>query len=1029
MADKEAMQCNEKFTAADGMYRVLAENSGDSIYIIGSDDLVKYVNKSAARSLGLLPEEIIGKPRSSFFPQEVADVQKFDLDKAFETANVVNSERQLCFGNEWIWQDTHLIPLKNDAGEVYAVLGISRDITERKQAEESLRQSQSMLARAEKIANIGSWSWDIKPGKMIWSEQTYRIFGLESSLFTPTYDSFLAYVHPEYRQLVAQAIENALSGKKPYNIEYQIVTPGSMPRWVHALGEVVFDENGQPISMIGTILDITERKLMEIELQKSEEKFRLVADFTYDWETWIDPKGNYIYVSPSCERITGYRAEEFIKDPQLAVDLVHPDDREYFKGHRNMHLNEQAGRSNLDYRIITKNGETRWINHLCQPVFGRKGEWLGRRANNRDITDRKHAEEVLQESEARRKVAEAVEAERNRLFDVLEKLPIMVCLLTPDYHVAFANRNFIREFGESHGRHCYEYCFGRSEPCDFCESYNVLKTGQPHHWEVTTPDGSIIDVYDTPFTDADGTSMILEMNLDITEQRRAEAELIKAKEAAEAAAKAKAEFLANTSHEIRTPMNAVLGFTELLLDENEPLSPEQRDYLESIRINGDALLTIINDILDFSKIESDKLVLEECEFDLHQCVEESLDLVSIKASEKGLNLSYTIDKGVPDTIIGDPGRLRQVLGNLLSNAVKFTDGGEVKISVSINELNEIHFTVQDTGIGIPEGSMHQLFQPFSQMEPSTARLYGGTGLGLAICKKLVELMGGKIWVESEVGKGSTFHFTIKVSLGQSKAQSNPISSLLVGKSVLIVEDNKTNRRILSKQVYNWGMIPLAAKSGQEAISWIQRGDEFDVAILDMDLEDMSALELEKKIRKYNNKALPLVLLASLGKCVPPNHAYLNKPIKSEELQKFLTEILSGQTASSWKPDKMYVKPFGVKPSVRINFLKILLAEDDVSSQKVALQMLKKLGCRADVAANGIEVLHALERQHYDVVLMDVRMPEMDGLEATRIIRQRWPDNGPKIIALTAYALEGDREKCIEAGMDDYIPKPVQKEFL
>jgi PAS domain S-box-containing protein len=518
-----------------------------------------------------------------------------------------------------------------------------------------------------------------------------------------------------------------------------------------------------------------------------------------------------------------------------------------------------------------------------------------------------------------------------------------------------------------------------------------------------------------------------ELQVELEQHQKLEEDLVKAKVAAEAAAKAKAEFLANMSHEIRTPMNAVIGMTGLMLE--EPLPHEQRDNLELIRTNGDALLTIINDILDFSKMESDRVVLEVQAFDLRQCVEESLDLVAVRAAEKGVNLAYTIDKNLPDTIVGDPTRLRQVLGNLLSNAVKFTAVGEVKLSVSgvsgnQDGTNEVHFAVQDTGIGIPSDHMSLLFQPFSQIEPSTTRLYGGTGLGLAISKKLVEMMGGRIWVQSEPGKGSAFHFTIKSSSSESepKIRGVQVQPELVGKRVLIVSENKTNRSILGKQVYSWSMIPMIVASGQEALSWVQRGDDFDVAILDMDMQDMNGLGLEKEIRKYN-KTLPLVLLTSIGQRVPANHAYLTKPIKPSQLHRVLKEILSGQ--SGQRP----VHASAVGRPNRNNPLRILLAEDNISSQKVALQMLKMLGYKADTAANGIEALQALDRQHYDLVLMDVRMPEMDGLEATQIIRQRWPDNRPKIIAITAYALEGDREKFIKVGMDGYIAKPVKMDQL
>ncbi len=526
-----------------------------------------------------------------------------------------------------------------------------------------------------------------------------------------------------------------------------------------------------------------------------------------------------------------------------------------------------------------------------------------------------------------------------------------------------------------------------------------------------------------------------ELRQEIEEHKETESALIRAKEAAEAAARAKSDFMANMSHEIRTPMNAIIGMTSILIDDQD-LNFEQRDFIETIRINGDALMVIINDILDFSKMESEKTVLEEQPFELRANLEEAFGLVSARAKEKGLKLAYWIDGDIPDCIIADPNRLRQILGNLLHNAIKFTEKGEVKLSVWRDKSSDfslaqdsckIHFSVQDTGIGIRKDQMNLLFQPFSQVDATVTRVYGGTGLGLAISKKLVEMMEGRIWVESEIGKGSTFHFTIRADEAQEGQRSLiGVQPHLAGKSVLIVEDNRSCRHILGGYAYSWGMSPLIAASAKDALSWIQRGDRFDVAILNINMPQMDGAALAEEIRRHD-RSIPLIMLTSMGEHISPGifDAYLFKPIKPSGLLKILTGIFvirksHQQSRSSQANEEAEGEP---------NHLKILLAEDNVSSQKVALQMLKQLGYRADVAANGIEVLQALERQPYDLVLMDVRMPEMNGLEATSIIRQRWPDKGPSIIAVTAYALEGDREKCIDAGMDGYISKPIRIEDL
>ncbi|MFV0445259.1 MAG: response regulator [Planctomycetaceae bacterium] len=784
-------------------------------------------------------------------------------------------------------------------------------------------------------------------------------------------------------------------------------------------------------------LEVAGREKVQSDLRRQTQLLQGLMDAIPDNIYFKNTDGNYLLINQAKAKRSS------LPSPRIAVGKSDYDFFPREHADRAHHAEQEIIRTGLaqvdvEERLVWPDGTVTWMSSTKVPLRDGDGQVIGTLGVSRDITGQHRIQEVL-------------EQERDRLRTLIDNLPDLIFIKDDHCRFLTVNRLLVQMYGcqhESELRGKTDYDF---RPRDLADIYHeddqrVIRTGQAlvnREETFRTDDGQQRWVLTTkvPIKLADGRPAgLVGIARDITNRKQAEQELQAAKESAEVANKAKSEFLANMSHEIRTPMNAVLGMTELVLGTD--LTAEQRDFLETVHSSAESLMEIINDILDFSKIEAGKVELEAVPYELREMLGDTMKSLGLRAHSKGLELALHVQPDVPEWVVGDPHRLRQVVVNLVGNAIKFTREGEIVFAVSAPQQDEnccrLHCVCRDTGIGMTADQQARIFHAFEQADMSTTRKYGGTGLGLAISSRLVDIMGGEIEVHSEVGHGSEFAFEVNLQPAPegSEHPETPIDiSRLSGMRVLIVDDNQTNRRIVSEMCRNWGLVPTAVEGAAAAIAALETAAStqtpFHLVLTDAAMPDVDGFTLAQRIHDNIELGGTIVMMLTsldgvenMRRCEQLGiNAYLLKPIKQSEL--FDAIVLALGVADEDKP------VVDVHEEIRLRPLRILLAEDSLANQKLACGLLRKWNHQVTVANNGREAMTALQSNDFDVVLMDVQMPELDGMSATIQIREQERLTGAHlpIIAMTAHAMKGDRERCLHSGMDDYVSKPVRPQQL
>ncbi len=994
----------------------------------GEGPVVVFANREFAGLAGAAPESFVGREFLSLLSgsNEVARVEA--LEQAWKRRRPFLGLLAIDgAAGAVLLLECSILPMEDAGAATIHWVCVLRDVTEQHRLVAAIRESEDRYRSViESIREVvfqtdleGRWCF-LNPA---WKEITG--YGVRESIGTP----LLNYIHPEDR-LRSDGLLRPVGEHSPgfARYEFRCLTRGGGFRWVEVFARLNCGRDGRPVGLSGTLSDITNRKESEQRLRESEERLRVMFVTSPIGMVLTELDGSIVDANQSFLNIVGYRAvemghmslwqltpPEYFANEQAQMRKIHeggrygPYEKEFF--HR------------LGQRVpVVLNGM------LVRGTEGRRQLW----SFVEDITERKRSETALHAADERFNLLVDSSADAfwdvnfetqaaffaPRLATLLDRteggipatLEAFLELIHPEDLARFNSRRIDSPGADRH---------------PFTVEARMLRRDASWLW---------VEINGVDVRDADGRSLrALGFITDIAARKQAAEAMRTARHLAEEANRAKSEFLAMVSHEIRTPMNGIIGMTSLLLDTT--LDREQAEFAETIRSSSENLLAIVNDILDFSKVESGRIDLELADMNLRDCIEEALDVVAHGAAKKGLELTYFLDPAVPEEVESDVTRLRQIILNLLGNAVKFTEAGDVALRVGVEASEgpepgraiDLHFAVRDSGIGIPGEKLHRLFKPFSQVDASTTRQFGGTGLGLAISRKLCELLGGRIWVESEPGRGSTFHFIVRARRCRAGAPEVERHPDFEGRRALVVDDSATNRQILRHQLQRLGMTVAEAADGRRALELLDRPETVDVMLVDNAMPLMDGVSLARAIAaRADGPRPPLVFLPSSSD-VPAGHdlfaAVVPKPVHFNQLFEALRGLLAQARPATRIPED---RP-GIDATLGARHpLRILLVEDHVVNQKVALRILKQMGYRADVAGNGVEALQTVSRQRYDVILMDVQMPEMDGLEATRRLCATVPDAiRPRIIAMTANAMENDRRMCLEAGMDHYLRKPIR----